>query len=198
MDVGTASRSHGHSTDNRNGTSSSHTDDQGHHESDFWYFHSTNGKKPKPYYYHEYHYMHYYHRTQYKAGARVEVSSPENALEMASRSFAIALEAAAIEMQNTCTDVSLEDLERTITREIGKVAEYCGSDIVSFARVIGVLDVNSVGDSPNDEALVRKARKSIVFRFHPDKVNNLKDSGKRLSYLLGQSILQALSTMKTR
>lgn len=198
MDVGRASRSHGHSTDTRNGTSSSHTDDQGHHESDFWYFHSTNGKNPKPYYYHEYHYMHYYHRTQYKAGARVEVSSPENALEMASRSFAIALEAAAIEMQNTCTDVSLEDLERTITREIGKVAEYCGSDIVSFARVIGVLDVNSVGDSPNDEALVRKARKSIVFRFHPDKVNNLKDSGKRLSYLLGQSILQALSTMKTR
>jgi len=116
---------------------------------------------------------------------------------MASRSFAIALETAAIELDNNIrTDVSTEELERTIVREIEKVAEYCCSDIVSFACVIGVLDVDSISDIPH-EALIRKARKSIVFRFHPDRVNHLKDSGKRLSYLLGHSILQALSTMKT-
>lgn len=187
-------RSHGHASKGER-TSHRHTDDIAHDESDFWYFQSANGNEPKTYYYHEYHYMHYYH-TQRQTW-KPSVCSPDNALEMAARSFTIALETAAIEIDNNIpTDVSTEELESTIVREIENVAEYCGSDIVSFARVIGVLDLDSISDIPR-EVLMRKARKSIVFRFHPDRVNHLKDSGKRLSYLLGHSILQALSTMKT-
>lgn len=198
----TTTRSHGQSS-TRDRTSHRRTDDVAHDESDFWYFESSHGNEPKTYYYHEYHYMHYYHTQSQqnwkKSGAQMDVSSPDHALEMASRSFAIALETAAIEIQNnTCTDASTDELENTIIQEIRNVAEYCGSDIVSFARVIGVLDVESMPDSTSREILLRKARKSIVFRFHPDRVNHLKNSGKRLSYLLGHSILQALSTMQTR
>lgn len=171
-----------------------------HDESDFWYFHGADSQDHKRYYYHEYHYMNYYntHTRQRNTNSRVNICSPENALEMASKSFAVALETAASELHiSAYSDAKTEELENIISTEIGKVAEYCGSDIISFACVIGVLDSESVMGAPRD-ALIRKARRSIAHRFHPDKVNHLKDSGKRLSYLLGQSILQVLSTMTLR
>lgn len=174
-------------------------EDHFHHESDFWYFYharyDAQQSRTKTYYYHEYHYMNYHsaHRGRQRSHHVMDVCHPENSIEMASKAFELALKAAERDMHGGCMG-DTKELEDTITREIEKVAQYCGSDVISFARVIGVLDSESISKIPRD-ALVRKARKSIVFTFHPDKVNHLKESGKLLSYLLGQSILQALSTM---
>ena len=171
-----------------------------HHESDYWASHHVRcdggGSSHKAYYYHEYHYMHYVKAKRHRREP-IEISAPQSALELASKSFERALSVVAREQENLQKSI-LDEMESIIVEEIQYVATCCRSDIVVFAEAIGVLSREDISSHPGRESLKKKARKSIVITFHPDKVNHMKESGKRLSYLLGHSVLQALSTMPYR
>jgi len=179
-----------------------HDDDRKHehHESDYWASHHTRydggGSSHTAYYYHEYHYMHYAKAKRHRRES-FEMSTPQSALELASKSFERALSVVAREQEHLQKSI-LDEMENIVVQEIQNVATCCRSDIVVFAQAVGVLSREDIYSHPGHESLKKKARKSIVITFHPDKVNHLKESGKRLSYLLGHSVLQALSTMPYR
>ena len=181
--------------------------------------HDTGSKRR--YYYHEYHYMSYYfanhgnkyhksNRTRHGYGysADVMMRDPGTALELAHDAFQAALATARREVGpiDACMESKkmLRELEQSIAKQVQEAAGHCGSDVIAFARVVGVLPPTqeqmggkeaASENSHSHESLRKKARKKIIVTFHPDKLLHLHRSGKHLGYFLGHAVLQAVSSM---
>ena len=182
---------------------------------------SMNDGKNRTYYYHEYHYMSYYfekhgykshksNRTRhgYAYSSDVMKRDPGTALELAHYAFQAALATARREVGPIDAGVEsksmLRDLEKSIAKQVQEAAGHCGSDVIAFARVVGVLPLTqeqrggqeAAFENPHcNESLRKKARKKIIVTFHPDKLLHLHRSGKHLGYFLGHAVLQAVSSM---
>jgi hypothetical protein len=174
----------------------------------------------RTYYYHEYHYMRYYfakhgnrshnsNRSRHGHGYSADVMrDPGTALELAHYAFQAALATARREVGPIDADVeskkTLRELEQSIAKQVQEAAGHCGSDVIAFARVVGVLPIKqeqrdgkeaAFENSHCHESLRKKARKKIIVTFHPDKLLHLHRSGKHLGYFLGHAVLQAVSSM---
>eukprot|EP00890_Picochlorum_soloecismus_P004518 jgi/Picsp_1/5067/NSC_02430-R1_---NA--- len=188
---------------------------------------SANGQggNTRTYYYHEYHYMSYYfanhgkhsHRYRnngvhhdadgYAHSADMTRDPGTAALDLAHCAFQAALATARRELDPIVAGVEskrLRQLEKSIAKQVQEAAGHCGSDVIAFARVVGVLppaQEQSGGqeaaseNSHCQESLRKKARKKIIVTFHPDKLLHLQRSGKHLGYFLGHAVLQAVSSM---
>jgi hypothetical protein len=183
------------------------TTDGPHDESDFWFFNKTTSTQQTRYYYHEYN-QHHYRSTKkdqsrfYSHGnssyderyyQRQKTGRPE--LCLAKQALQKAVDAIMTVGSGDLRQSSIELAETTIRREVRRAVCLCAYDVTVFARALGVL-------GSADEGTARKARRSIVMKFHPDKFARVLDTDsveekarKRLETLLGHSILQELSDL---
>ncbi len=171
-----------------------------HDESDFWYFNraasstaSGAARGQKTYYYHEYN--HHYHHAKYASNGagqsgrsnRSSATSQHHGrpdLQMARHAVENARQAAS-------SEIDTRRAEGVIRREIDRAVQYCGLDVVAFARALDC-----------DASSVRCARRAIAMRYHPDKVSCVMEGDseavkarKRLEGALGHEILSALNSL---
>ena len=175
-------------------------------ESDFWFFNIKNRNQQggsTQYYYHEYHHAHDYRRNananarsrsgSQQYGDRHQVGGGKPDLQMARHAFNRARDAAASRCLSESDLTRAEDL---IAREIGLAMQHAALDIVVFAKAL---------DCEFDAASSRSAKRSLVQRYHPDKVLCVGDGDgdaerarKRLQSRLGHAILTNLSRVEGR
>ena len=176
-------------------------DDSPHDESDFWFFSTANqASKKTKYYYHEYNYYHYHgvrksrtshsshssHSSEYN---QQQLGRPD--LQMARQAFKNATHAVASVASSVPSETDLKRAEERICNEIERAMQYAALDILVFARALDC-----------DPSSAKSARRSIVMRFHPDKVqcvmggdSDAEKARKRLEGMLGQSIVSCLSQL---
>ena len=147
----------------------------------------------KTYYYHEYN--HHYHHAKYASNGagqsgrsnRSSATSQHHGrpdLQMARHAVENARQAAS-------SEIDTRRAEGVIRREIDRAVQYCGLDVVAFARALDC-----------DASSVRCARRAIAMRYHPDKVSCVMEGDseavkarKRLEGALGHEILSALNSL---
>ncbi len=171
-----------------------------HDESDFWYFNGASAstasgaaRGQKTYYYHEYN--HHYHHAKYASSGAGPSGrsnrSPAASLHHGRPDLQMARHAVGNARQAVASEIDTRIAKDVIRREIGRAVEYCGLDVVAFARALDC-----------DASSARCARRAIAMRYHPDKVTCVMEGDteadkarKRLEGTLGHEILSALNSL---
>lgn len=169
----------------------------------------TSKRSSRHYYYHEYHYLRYYRAKMETQKWKEEQRSLNGGwsgediltpVEKASVSIRKAVDIASLDKTlhqksntpNSARYPTIEECEETILAHIQEAASHCGFDVVAFAMALGLRVDKDMGK----EAMKKRARKSIVLTFHPDKLAHIRHSqGQHLPYILGQTIIKVMSTM---